>query len=132
MTIYDTTFDKFYTNKLDCLNDLADAINYEILDLVKNGQTVIQIDEPLFARLPDDANEFGIEIIEKCFRNVPESVFKIVHMCCGYPNYLDEPDYKKAHIDSYQKIIKKIDDCKSIDAVSLEDAHRYNDLSLFK
>jgi 5-methyltetrahydropteroyltriglutamate--homocysteine methyltransferase len=50
-------------------------------------------------------------------------------MCCGYPDRLDNPDYPKADRDAYLAIADAIER-STIQAVSLEDAHRHNDLSL--
>ena len=36
--------------KLSCTGQLAEALNFEIRDLVDAGCTNIQVDEPLFAR----------------------------------------------------------------------------------
>jgi 5-methyltetrahydropteroyltriglutamate--homocysteine methyltransferase len=52
-------------------------------------------------------------------------------MCCGYPDKLDRDDYPKADPDSYMQIADAIE-YSSIDAVSFEDAHRHNDLSLLE
>jgi len=87
------------------------------------------VDEPLFARRPQDALDFGLENIERCWHGVPDSVTKTMHMCCGYPNYLDDCDYPKADPKAYFDLAKAID-ASCLDAVSLEDAHRHNDLSL--
>jgi 5-methyltetrahydropteroyltriglutamate--homocysteine methyltransferase len=54
-----------------------------------------------------------------------------VHMCCGYPDKLDREDYPKADPNSYLAIADAIE-ASSIDAVSFEDAHRHNDLSLLE
>ena len=110
--------------------DLADAINVEIKRLVDAGCKYIQVDEPLFARKPDNALKFGVSNLEKCFEGINDSnIEKITHICCGYPDKIDAIDYPKAPLDSYNKIAKALD--KSIiDSVSIEDAHRYNNLSL--
>jgi 5-methyltetrahydropteroyltriglutamate--homocysteine methyltransferase len=60
---------------------------------------------------------------------VPESVVKTLHICCGYPNRLDEEDYAKADPGAYFALAEAID-ASVVDAVSLEDAHRHNDLGL--
>ena len=52
-------------------------------------------------------------------------------MCCGYPDKLDRDDYPKADPDSYMQIADAIE-YSCIDAVSFEDAHRHNDLSLLE
>ena len=60
----------------------------EIRRLAEAGCRHTQVDEPLFARLPDQALEFGIENLERCFRGVIDDVTRTVHSCCGYPDML--------------------------------------------
>lgn len=43
----------------------------------------------------------------------------------------DQEDYKKADKDAYLKLADKLD-AAGFDEISIEDAHRHNDLSLFK
>ena len=133
MTIADHANDEHYGDKRKLNSALARAINVEILDLVNAGCKWIQIDEPLFARFPDDALQFGIENLERCFYEVPENVKRVVHLCCGYPRHVDQPDENilKADPKSYFKLANATDE-SSVDAVSLEDAHRHNDLSLLE
>ncbi len=132
MTITDTIANTYYKSDEEMGYDLAIAINTEIKRLVDAGCKYIQVDEPLFARKPDNALAFGIKNLEKCFDGVNQSdVEKITHICCGYPDKIDAVDYPKAPLDSYKKIAKNLDSSK-IDSVSIEDAHRYNDLSLLK
>jgi 5-methyltetrahydropteroyltriglutamate--homocysteine methyltransferase len=52
-------------------------------------------------------------------------------MCCGYPDTLDSPDYAKAPKEAYFELAEAVDR-SSVMAVSLEDAHRRNDLSLLE
>ena len=54
-----------------------------------------------------------------------------MHMCCGYPDALDREDYPKADPTSYQRLAAAVDGA-DLDAVSLEDAHRPNDLALLE
>ena len=132
MTITDTIANTYYNSDEEMGNDLAIAINTEIKRLVKVGCKYIQVDEPLFARKPENALKFGIENLEKCFEGVNENdVEKITHICCGYPDKLDAIDYPKAPLDSYKRIAKSLDN-SIIDSVSIEDAHRYNDLGFLK
>ena len=56
---------------------------------------------------------------------------RTVHVCCGYPDKIDREDYPKAPLDSYDRLAQAIDE-SSIMAVSLEDAHRPNDLKLLE
>jgi methionine synthase II (cobalamin-independent) len=129
LTVMDTTADCFYDDRPKLNANLADTINREILGLVEAGCQYIQVDEPLFARNVKDALGFGMEGLERCFNGVPDHVTRIVHMCCGYPDHLDDTDYKKADPDSYHQLSSAID-AAAFDQVSIEDAHCCNDLGL--
>ena len=132
MTIADTIANTYYKSDEEMGYDLAIAINIEIKRLVDAGCKYIQVDEPLFARKPENALSFGIENLEKCFEGIIKNdVEKITHICCGYPDKLDAVDYPKAPLDSYKKIAQSLDN-SIIDSVSIEDAHRYNNLKLLK
>ncbi len=129
MTITDTTADDFYGDAKALGRDLAEALNREVLALAEAGCRHIQIDEPLFARKPKEALDYGLANIERCWQGVPAGVTKTMHMCCGYPNYLDQENYAKADPQAYFDLAKAVDE-SVVDAVSIEDAHRPNDLSL--
>ena len=131
LTVADTVVDEYYGNQKDFGKAIAEALNQEVLSLAKAGCKYIQIDEPLFARYPERALEFGIENLERAFQNCPEGVIRTAHMCCGYPDKIDAVDYPKAPRESYFQIADAME-ASSVMAVSLEDAHRYNDLSLLE
>jgi 5-methyltetrahydropteroyltriglutamate--homocysteine methyltransferase len=131
MTIADSVVDNYYGDDITLNRALARALNAEIRDLAEAGCEWIQIDEPLFARYPDKALAYGIENLELCFAGVHEGVNRVVHLCCGYPRELDDPDPPKADRGSYFKIAEALDEA-DVDAVSIEDAHRYNDLTLLE
>ena len=131
LTIADTISDNFYQDQKKMGIDLSEAINKEIKLLVESGCKHIQIDEPLFARKSDDAINFGIDNLERCFHKVPKNVDKIVHICCGYPDKIDAINYPKAPLNSYFEIASSIED-SNIDTISIEDAHRFNDLKLLE
>jgi len=127
----DTNSDLFYHNPEKLGSDLADALNVEVLALAEAGCKHIQIDEPVFARQPKNALDYGFENLEKAFHGCPDHVVRTVHMCCGYPDRLDRDDYPKADPNSYFQIADAIED-STINVVSFEDAHRHNDLSLLE
>jgi len=131
MTIGDTVADDYYDDPRSRGADLAAAINREVLALAEAGCRHIQIDEPLFARHPEQALDFGIEHLERCFHGVPSNVATAMHMCCGYPDRLDNPDYPKAPADSYHRLADALD-AAQINAISIEDAHRHLDLKLLE
>jgi len=129
MTISDTTADVHYNDPARLAADLADALNAEVLALAEAGCRNIQIDEPIFARKPDQALDFGMETLARCFAGLPEGVSRAVHMCCGYPNRLDDMDYPKADPQAYIRIARAVDGIA--DQISIEDAHRHNPAELF-
>ena len=53
---------------------------------------------------------------------------RAVHCCCGYPRRLDDSDYPKADPRTYLQLAPALD-AAPIHQVSIEDAHRHNDLS---
>ena len=130
MTISDTTADVFYNDAEAQARDLAKALNSEVRALADAGCEYIQIDEPIFARKPNEALAYGVETLKACFDGVPDSVTRVVHMCCGYPNHLDDEDYPKADPFSYQMIAEQVDGV--VDQISIEDAHRHNPPDLFR
>lgn len=129
LTIMDTVADCHYDERPRLNRALAETVNQEVLALVEAGCRHIQVDEPLFARQVADALSFGMEGLERCFHGVPAGVERIVHMCCGYPEHLDDEAYKKADPDSYRQLSAAIDE-SAFDQISIEDAHCCNELSL--
>ena len=131
LTISDTVVDEYYGNHKDFGKAISEALNQEVHSLANAGCRYIQIDEPLFARYPENAIEFGVENLERAFQNCPGNVTRTVHICCGYPDKIDKEDYPKAPIESYFEIAEAMEN-SSIMAISLEDAHRFNDLKLLE
>ena len=131
LTIADTLADAHYHDAVALGGALAAAINVEVRALAAAGCRHIQIDEPLFARYPREALDFGVEHLERCFHGLPAAVTRTVHVCCGYPEHLDQEDYVKAAPETYFDLAAALD-AAAIDAVSIEDAHRPNDLALLE
>jgi len=130
LTIMDTTADCHYNDRNKLARGLADALNVEVLALAQAGCQHIQIDEPVFARKPEDAMSFGIEALERVFHGVSDNVVRTAHMCCGYPDRIDNPDYPKADHMVYHDLVEALDG--KIEALSIEDCHCKNDLELFE
>ncbi len=131
LTIADTLADAHYGDAAALGAALAEALNFEVLALAEAGCRHIQIDEPVFARYPRQALDFGVDHLERCFHGLPEGVTRTVHICCGYPVRLDQEDYVKAAPETYFDLAAALDGA-AIDAVSIEDAHRHNDLALLE
>ena len=130
-TIMDTCANTFYADPKALAFDLSDALNYEIRALAEAGCRYVQVDEPLFARNVSRALEYGVECLDRCFDGVPEDVSRVVHMCCGYPDHLDDTEYHKADPAAYFQLAAAVDR-SSVHQISIEDAHRHNDLSLLE
>ncbi len=131
LTVADTLADAYYGDEKKVAKALAEALNAEIRALAAAGCRWIQVDEPLFARWPDKALAYGIENLERCFHGAPATVVRTLHMCCGYPAKLDQEDYPKADPRAYFALADALEGA-SIQAVSIEDAHRPNDLGLLE
>ena len=131
MTIIDSTVDRFYHDDRVLAGALADVLNREVRSLAEAGCQHIQVDEPVFARHAARACEWGIELLERVFNGVSDSVERIVHICCGYPSALDMEDFPKAPREAYFQLSQALDRA-AINTVSIEDAHRHNDLRLLE
>lgn len=129
MTIMGSTHDSYYKDEERLAGDLAKIINRHVLELAEAGCRYIQIDEPLFARKPDQALAYGVRMLDKCFEGCPSGVEKQMHMCCGYPGHVDQTEYLKADQTAYIRLAPALD-ASVVDAVSIEDAWCRNDLSL--
>jgi 5-methyltetrahydropteroyltriglutamate--homocysteine methyltransferase len=129
MTIIDSTVDAHYGDDRALAEALADALNHEVRSLAAAGCRHIQIDEPVFARQAERACDWGVGMLERVFDRAPDEVQRVVHICCGYPSALDLDDFPKAPREAYFRLAPLLDEV-AIHAVSIEDAHRYNDLTL--
>lgn len=131
MTIADTTADLHYSDPKRLGADLARALNREVLALAEAGCRHIQIDEPAFVRMVPDALGYGMECLDRAFHGCPDEVTRVVHICCSYPEHLDQPDPPKGPNGAYMELADALD-ASAVDAVSMEDAHRHNDLALLE
>ena len=131
VTIIDTTANDYYKSERELAFDLAAALNFEIRALAAAGCRHIQVDEPLFVRNVESALAFGVECLQRCFDGVPDDVQRIMHMCCGYPGHLDDHDYLKADPEVYGLLATALD-ASCVDQISIEDAHRHNNLGLLE
>ncbi len=131
LTITDSIVDAHYGDPARLGRALAEVLNVEIRRLAEAGCRWIQVDEPLFARKTEEALSFGIENLERCFHGLPAGVTRCVHVCCGYPDHADREDYPKAPREAYFRLAPALD-AAAVDAISIEDAHRHNDLRLLE
>ena len=80
LTLAGTVVDEFYGDLESLGKAIAAALNAEVISLAKAGCKHIQIDEPLFARQPQNAVAFGVENLERAFSRLP--VIGYVHRSC--------------------------------------------------
>ncbi len=128
MTIIDSTSDAHYGDDAALARDLATALNTHILELAATGCTWIQVDEPVMARRSAEALDWGVHQLGRCFDGLPSEVTRVAHVCCGYPDHLDQVGYAKAPLGAYVELAEALA-AAPIDVVSIEDAHRHNDLA---
>jgi 5-methyltetrahydropteroyltriglutamate--homocysteine methyltransferase len=62
--------------------DYAVALNAEIRDLFSAGADIVQIDEPYMQARPEEARQFGLEVLNRALEGVTGTT--AVHICFGY------------------------------------------------
>ena len=65
MTITDSIADDYYNDPKKMGYDLALCISNEVKALSEAGCQYIQIDEPVFARKPEETHDYGMENLER-------------------------------------------------------------------
>jgi 5-methyltetrahydropteroyltriglutamate--homocysteine methyltransferase len=78
----------YYPDLAAAAMDYAAAVNEEILDLYAAGADVVQIDEPYLQARPQQARDFGAEVVDRALAGVPPHT--AVHICFGYAAIIHE------------------------------------------
>ena len=125
MTIVDSINDEFYGDAKTFAFAWADQINKEAKLLEAAGADVIQFDEPVFSRYPEEAADWGIEALDRCIEGLTATT--AVHICYGYP----QPGLERPIPDAYPTIIAALERSK-IDQLALEFEGSKLDPSLLK
>jgi 5-methyltetrahydropteroyltriglutamate--homocysteine methyltransferase len=60
----------------------ADAVREEIVDLLKAGVDVVQVDEPYMQARPEAAREYGLDVLKRATDGIDGTL--AVHICFGY------------------------------------------------
>src|SRR3954453_15146679 len=60
----------------------ADAVREEILDLLRAGVDVVQVDEPYMQARPEAAREYGLDVLKRATDGIDGTL--PVHICFGY------------------------------------------------
>lgn len=74
--------DEYYKDAEALAMDMAVAVNEEVLDLVRAGADVIQLDEPWVRNNPEAARRYAVKAINRALQGV--TVPTVVHLCFGY------------------------------------------------
>ncbi len=131
-TVVDSVADAYYQgNRKAMAMDYAQAIRHEVSNLIQAGCQAIQFDDPVLLRYPEQAQEWGLEALQACFRGFESQATVFVHICRGYP---DKPLERKgitykANADYYKDILRWLSD-STLDIVSIEGAQSSLDLSV--
>lgn len=78
----------FYDSARKAALGYAEAVNEEIKDLFAAGADVVQIDEPYMQARPEQAREYGIEVLNRALEGVKGKT--CVHICFGYAAIIHE------------------------------------------
>src|SRR5919106_4284830 len=114
---------EFYPSEEAFALDLARVMNFELRELVREGATHLQIDEPYYSGFPEDL-PWAIKAVNALVDGVSAHV--TLHICYG--NRYGKPSFE----GSYRYLFPAILGAK-VQAVSLEFARRgADDLQLFK
>jgi len=111
--------------------DYAAAIRQEVRHLIEAGCRVIQFDDPVLLRYPDQAQKWGVKALQACFAGYEDQATYIVHICRGYPDKSLERQgiAYKAEADYYAGILQWLS-AATIDIVSIEGEQSRLDLSV--
>ncbi len=72
----------FYPTLREMALDYAAAVNDEIRDLFAAGADIVQIDEPYMQARPEQAREFGLEVVDRALDGIAGET--ALHICFGY------------------------------------------------
>ena len=91
---------KIYKNRIDMAWELADVINQELKSLVEKGATFIQIDEPSFAIIPGEMDDW-IDLYNATVKGVNAKL--ALHVCFG--NLGSRPRGKRQYEWMFPKLL---------------------------
>lgn len=80
--------DDYYGDLRESALAYAAAVNEEIRDLFAAGADVVQIDEPYLQARPEQAREYGVEVVNRALEGVDGPT--CLHICFGYAALLHD------------------------------------------
>lgn len=100
----------------------AAAVNEEVLELFDAGADVVQLDEPWLQARTEQAQDFGIEAVDRALEGVRGVT--ALHLCFGYAAMVKEKP-------SGYTFLKELEHCR-VQQVSIEAAQPKLDLNILK
>ena len=113
MTVVDSTLDLHYGDDGSFAMAVADALNQEARALDELGPALIQFDEPVFSRYPEQVAEWGIAALDRAVDGLRSKT--CAHVCYSYPM----PGIPRPIVDSYPVILKELEN-STVDQLALE------------
>ncbi len=123
-TMTQQAVDDYYGDDQRLAMDFAVAVNDEILDLVRAGADVIQIDEPYLQARADQARQYAIRVINRALQDV--HVPTVLHTCFGYGLVVKNKDVGMGY--PFLEELVDVD----VDQISIEAAQPDLDLSVLE
>ena len=112
-TLSQLAVSEYYKSPRDVALAYAECLNEEIHDLFAAGADIVQFDEPYLQARYDAAKEYGVEAVNRAFKDVKGTT--ALHVCFGYAAMVDD---KSADGYSCLPLIEDI----AVDQVSIEAA----------
>jgi 5-methyltetrahydropteroyltriglutamate--homocysteine methyltransferase len=112
-TLVDGTADEHYGDERALAFAYADVLNQEIRALAAAGCELVQLDEPVFTRIPEKLHAWGVDAMDRAFAGT--GVQGCVHVCYGYRARLGNKEWKHG----YEEIFPALARAK-VDRYSLE------------
>lgn len=113
-TLVDGTADEHYGDARALAFAYADVLNLEIRALADAGCDMIQLDEPVFTRVPAMLAAWGVEAMDRAFAGV--GVTTVVHVCYGYRARLGTKEWRHG----YDEILPHLARARHVQQYSLE------------
>ncbi|MEE9594738.1 MAG: cobalamin-independent methionine synthase II family protein [Candidatus Hydrothermarchaeales archaeon] len=131
-TVVDSVADGYYKeDTVEMAMDYSKAIRNEVKNLIEVGCRIIQFDDSVMLRYPEQAEEWGLDALHESFRGFENKATFITHICRGYPDKdLEEKGIPyKANEDNYGRVLSLLSQ-SNIDVISIEGAQSQLDLSV--
>jgi 5-methyltetrahydropteroyltriglutamate--homocysteine methyltransferase len=103
-TLVDGTYDDFYGDEPALAMAFAAVLNEEIAALQAAGCEMVQLDEPVFTRLPHKVHDYGVDALDAAFAGT--RLASCVHVCYGYRARLRDKEWKHGYEDIFPALAR--------------------------